>query len=738
MPQSAAVPTAPTPVALNPSPAPRPATRRDDVTETLHGETLTDPYRWLEGTGEEVQAWVKTQNAAARGYLDGLAARATVAKRAAELLYLDAIHAPVSRGGSYFFTRRFKDREKAVLMVQAQGAEARTLLDPNLLSNDGSVSLGAWFVSWDGKQVAYTLHHNNADEATLYLRDVATLQDSKTDVIEGARYAGPNWTPDSKSFYYEYLPPREGLSVAERPGFTELRLHQLGGDPKNDRVVFPATRDAKTFLHGGLSRDGRWLSVTIQHGWTRNDTYVRDLHAHPLKEVPKALREATPALSTAERVAQAAEKLGFVPLFRDQNALLYATWWNGAFYAITNYGAPRYRVLRAEPGPNPKAPFSLDQFREIIPEGTANLQNLEIIGNRLVLHYLDHAASELRVHALSGKFEGNLSLPAMGSVEALQGDPERDEAFFSFSSFTQPPEVYRAPVSTRASQPWSRVELPLDTSAFAVSQRWFPSKDGTKISMFIVERKDQVGKGPRPTLLYGYGGFNVSLTPHFSVLASIWVEQGGVYAVPNLRGGGEYGEAWHRSGMLANKQNVFDDFAGAARYLVAENYTRPASLGVYGGSNGGLLVGAALTQYPELFGAVVCAVPLLDMVRYHLFGSGRTWIEEYGSAENAADFKVLHAYSPYHHLKPGAHYPPLLMLAADSDDRVDPLHARKFTAALQAVTPPEVPVLFRLEVNAGHGGADLVQKQVASSADLIAFLRSVLQPGLDATKPSSL
>ncbi|HKO92160.1 MAG TPA: prolyl oligopeptidase family serine peptidase, partial [Polyangiaceae bacterium] len=754
-------PTAPSP----------PPTRRDELSETLHGIQVDDPYRWLEDASKpEVQSWVTAQNAHARLLLDALPSQAKLRQRFAELLYLDAVSPPEERGGQLFYTRRYKTREKPVLMVRPQRAsnapgqehgqeqgqehsEERTLIDPNELRADGSISLGNWFVSWDGKYVAYTLHENNADEATLFVRDVATGTDSAIDRITGAKYAGPTWTPDNRGFYYEWLPTDPSIPVAERPGRTELRYHRLGTDPAQDPLVFPATRDPKTFLGGGVTRDGRWLIVSVQQGWQQNDVYVRDarLPLTGLKDdaADVAAAGTSPSGAGAARAKASAARFGFVPFVTGLDGMFRVSWWNGAFYVHTNYEAPNYRVLRLEskkwsskPAAASKpstankggatqsiAPneFALDQWREIVPESPAKLDDASVIGGALVLSYLENAASRLAIHDLSGKRLRSVSLPGLGSASGLVGDPDRDEAYFAFTSFTVPTQVYQAYIEHGSTSLWSQIELPLDTSQMQVEQTWYHSKDGTKVSMFVVHRAGIQLDGSHPTLLYGYGGFNIDMTPAFSALAAVWLEQGGVYAVPNLRGGGEYGEAWHRAGMGPNKQNVFDDFAAAAEHLIERGYTTSERLGIYGGSNGGLLVGASMVQHPELFAAVACAVPLLDMVRYHRFGSGQTWIAEYGSPEDPVEFATLFDYSPYHHVLPGVKYPALLMLAADSDDRVDPMHARKFAAAVQWAGSGR-PALFRVEENAGHGGADLVKKRVAYNSDLTAFLLDQLAP----------
>jgi prolyl oligopeptidase len=744
--------SAPTP-ATAPATQP-PATRREDISATLHGILVEDPYRWLEkATAPAVQSWVAAQNAYARRALDALPTQQALQRRFSELMYFDAVSPPELRGGQQFYTRRYKDKEKPILKVRPTNGEERTLIDPNELRADGSISLGNWFPSWDGKQLAYALRENNADEATLFVRDVASGKDSATDVIPGAKYANPSWTPDNRGFYYEWLPTDASIPVSERPGRTEVRYHELGSNPAQDRVVFPATGDPETFLSGGITRDGRWLIVSVQRGWNRNDVYVKEVgKKDPPKKAaakPDAAKQdaakqdaakqdaaqqdaAQPdahTLNGQERARASARELGFQTFASGLEALVNVFWWNGAFYVHTNHEAPNYRVVKLKPTDVALGP---DHWREIVPETSAKLDDARVIGGSLVLSYLENASSRIQIHDLEGKRLRGVALPSIGSASSMVGDPDRDEAYYSFTSFTVPAQVYQTSVARGTSSLWSQIELPVDTSKMQVEQTWYRSKDGTRISMFLVHQAGIPLDGSHPTLLYGYGGFNVDMTPAFSALAVVWLEHGGVYALPNLRGGGEYGEAWHRAGMGANKQNVFDDFAAAAEHLIAKGYTTADRLAIYGGSNGGLLVGASMVQRPELFRAVVCAVPLLDMVRFHLFGSGQTWVAEYGSPEDPTELATLFDYSPYHHVLPGVKYPALLMMAADSDDRVDPMHARKFAAAVQWATSAGGtragrPTLFRVEEHAGHGGADLVKKRVSYNADITAFLLDQLK-----------
>ncbi|KYF79906.1 peptidase S9 [Sorangium cellulosum] len=670
-----------------------PPTRAVPVKYALHGVEITDPYRWLEdGDAPEVKEWMRAQDAFTRAELARLPEREAIASRLKQLFYIDAVSAPRHRRGRYFVSRRHATKEKSIVYwKEGKGGEERVLLDPNSWSDDGSVSLGGWEVSWDGKNVAYKVQKNNSDEATLHVMDVASGKRSDVDVIEGGKYAYASWTPSGDGFYYVWLPTDPSIPVADRPGYAEVRFHRLGQDPRQDRVVRGRTGDPRTFLNASVSKDGRFLVLTVAHGWTSTDVYFRDLRR--------------PGAQAADR-----------PLAVGRDAHYNVEVYKDRFYVHTDEGAPHYRLFEVDPDRPERA-----AWKEIVPERPdATLDSVSVVGGHLALSYLKDASSRVEVRALDGRLVREVPLPGIGTVGGPSGLPDEDEAYFSFESFTSPQEIYATSIRTGETALYTRTEVPVDPSAFTVEQTFFPSKDGTKISMFIVRRKDMKKDGSSRALLYGYGGFQISQTPSFTASMYPWLERGGVYAVANLRGGGEYGEAWHRDGMLLKKQNVFDDFIGAAEHLVREGYTRPERLVIQGGSNGGLLVGAALTQRPELFRAAVCGVPLLDMVRYHLFGSGKTWISEYGSADDPAQFKALHAYSPYHHVRPGTRYPAVLLLSADSDDRVDPMHARKFAAALQAASAGG-PVLLRIERNAGHGGADLIKAAVEKGADQISF-----------------
>jgi prolyl oligopeptidase len=685
-----------------------PPTRTTQASEVIHGVTVLDPYRWLEDEkSPEVQAWMKAQDDFTRQRLASLPERGAIAARLKELLYLDSLGAPIHRGARYFFTRRHADREKSIVYWRegADGAE-KVLLDPNGWSADGSAGLGAWSVSWDGARVAYGKKVNNSDEATLYVMDVATGKVSDVDVIEGAKYASASWTPDGAAFYYTKLPVDPKIPASERPGWADVRRHRIGTDPKIDAVVKAKLGDPTTFQNVHVTRDGRFLFLTVSHGWTSTEIWFRDLEKD--------------AGATA-----------WTPLATGVKAHFDVETFGRTFFVSTDDGAPKGRVFAVDPAKPARA-----AWREIVRERKdAALQSFGVVGGKLALDYLRSASSLLEIRNLDGTLLREVPLPGIGSASNLSGRDDEDEAYFSFTSFTTPTSIYRTSVKSGATSLYFQVKVPADVSPYTVTQVFYPSKDGTRVSMFIVHRKDFRRDGTARAVLEGYGGFLVSETPVFMASLFPWLERGGIYAVPNLRGGGEYGEEWHEAGMLLKKQNVFDDFAAAAAYLEKERWTSAERLVLRGGSNGGLLLGAMIAQHPGLFRVALCGVPLLDMVRYHLFGSGRTWISEYGSADDAAQFKALHAYSPYHHLKAGTKYPSVLLLSADSDDRVDPMHARKFAGALQAATTGG-PVLLRIEKHAGHGGADLVKAAVEERADEYAFALSETPGAVPAPKVS--
>ncbi len=589
---------------------PYPDNHAGDTSDVIFGLTVRDPYRWLENEkSPDVAAWVAAQDKLARSELKALPERDAIAARLKELMYVDVLTAPAHRGARWFYSRRLAALEKGIVYFKdgKTGAE-KVLLDPNKWSEDGSTSLGNWSVSPDGKKVAYTIHQHNSDEATLKVLDIDSGKES--DVIEGAKYAQASWTKDSRAFYYTWLPADGAVPTADRPGFADVRVHVLGTDVKGDTIVHEKTGDSSKFIGADVSEDGTTLFLVINQGWSGNELYVRDLRA--------------------------GAKAPFVPLATGFKSHYSAIAFKGAYYILTDEGAPKWRIFKVDP----KKPARADWVEIVKEDPDATLDGASILGGKLALTYLEKAASRLQLHALDGKKERTVELPGIGSVGGPMGREDEDEAYFSFESFTTPFEVHTLSMKTGATTLYSAVKVPIEKDKFVVEQVTFPSKDKTPVTMFIVHAKDFQKNGENRTLLYGYGGFQVSETPAFSSTIYPWLERGGVYAVANIRGGGEYGEGWHEAGMLGKKQNVFDDFIAAAEYLEQEKYTNPSRLAISGASNGGLLMGAVTAQRPDLFSAVLCGVPLLDMVRYEKFGAGKTWAAEYGSAERRAGVQV--------------------------------------------------------------------------------------------------
>ncbi|HEV8702354.1 MAG TPA: prolyl oligopeptidase family serine peptidase [Candidatus Polarisedimenticolia bacterium] len=667
-------------------------TRAEDIVDEIHGTRVADPYRWLEdGRGEEVRLWVEAQNAYTRSFLDARPGREAVRNRLTSLLSIGTLTSPVPRSGRYFYTRREGSQNQPILYVRdSVKGKDRVLLDPNGLSADGTAAIDWWYPTEDGRLLAYGVSTSGDEKSTLRIIEVATGRELG-DVIPNTRYCALGWLPDNSGFYYTRYPAAGEVPPGQENYNRHVFFHRLGSDWTKDPKVFGETRRPEEIIELNVSPDGAWMTLWVLEGWSRSDLYVKDLR-----------QEGSPIVPVAE---------GIDALFQGEVV-------EGTLYLLTNWEAPRYRLFAVDP----KRP-QRENWRLLIPESDAVLSEAHYASGRIVALYLKDASSRLAVHgAADGKKLKDIALPTLGSIEGVGAQHNGEEAFFEFDSFTVPPSVFRIDLKTGAATPWEGVKADLDLKAFEVEQVFYPSKDGTKISMFLVHRKGLRRDGRNAVVLYGYGGFNISMTPSFSRALVLWLERGGVYAVANLRGGGEYGEEWHRAGMLDRKQNVFDDYLAAAQWLIAKKYTGADRLGIYGGSNGGLLVGAALTQKPELFRAVVCAVPLLDMVRYHNFQIAKLWVPEYGSAEDAAQFRFLYAYSPYHRVREKTAYPAVLLTTAESDSRVDPMHARKMAALLQKSTSSGRPILLRTETKAGHGIGKPLTKQIDEATDTWSFL----------------
>jgi len=670
-----------------------PTTRREDVSDVFFSVRVADPYRWLEdGSSPEVMKWVKAQDDLARAELAKLPGRTALEGKLRALSYLDFVTPPRKFGSRSFFMRQAAAEEKPkVFVTGGKDAKEQVLIDAGQLSADGSASLGTWVPSHDGKFVAYVKHPNNADAGTIYVRDVATGKDSAVDVIEGAKYAVPRWTPKNDGFYYIGLPTDPNIKPADLPGHSEIKFHRLGKPASADEVILEKNNDPETELDLVMSRDGRYLVVMVIHGGDVNGIKFLDLTK---------------------------KKIEWVDLVQGYEGSMNAFAHDNRIYLKTTEGAARGHLYVIDPAKPEKT-----NWREIVPETPdAVLEDARIVGGHLALTYLKKASNVLQIHSLDGKKVRDVALPGIGSSSGILGQVDEDTAYYSFTSYTYPTSIFEMSVKTGESKLWWASKAPVSPDKFVTEQVVFESKDGTGVTMFVTRRKDAPKDGSSPMLLTGYGGFNISKLPNFSAMYYTWLEAGGSVAIPHLRGGGEYGDAWHRGGMLANKQNVFDDFIAGAEWLIKNGYTKPEKLVAYGGSNGGLLVAAVAVQRPELFRAILCAVPVIDMMRYPLFGDGKTWVAEYGSPQDETIFKALLAYSPYHNVKKMPKgYPAFLMLSADADDRVHPLHAWKMTAALQAAQTTDKPILMRVEKNSGHGGADMVKSDVERGVDMISF-----------------
>jgi prolyl oligopeptidase len=664
---------------------------------------VDDPYRWLEAADEgEVKSWTEKQNAHMRQALDGVPGRKWIEERLWQTHEIGALGVPVVKGAPggkrrYFYTRRTGKQNQPVLYVRdGVNGEDRVVVDVNALSKDGTRALDWWFPSENGRYVAYGVSADGDEESVLHVHDVQTGKDLP-DTITRTRFASVAWRPDHKSFYYTRYPLPGTVPAGEEKYHRHVYFHKLGSDPAQDTKIFGDGREMKDWPSLTLSPDGRWLAIEVSQGWAKSEAFLLDTKAKVAK--PVVMVEGKPAIY---RVAEVL---------------------NDRIYVVSNEGAPRYRVFAAEV----KKP-GRDDWKEVIPQGDETLEGITVTGAKKVIAalYLKDASSRVRLFDTAGKSTGEIALPTLGTASGLSAQLDGQELFFGFASFLVPTQIFRYDLKKRDSGVWQKLTSPIDGEQFEVRQVRYPSKDSTQIPMFLVHRKGLKLDGTNPTLLYGYGGFNHSLTPAFAAMMAPFIEKGGVYAVANLRGGAEYGEEWHQAGMLGKKQNVFDDFIAAAEYLIREKITSRGRLAISGRSNGGLLTAAAMTQRPELFQAVISGVPLTDMIRYHRFRIAKLWIPEYGSSEDAEAFKWLYAYSPYHRVKDGVDYPATLIFTAESDTRVDALHARKMAARLQAATKGKRPILLRLETQAGHGAGKPLKKTIEQHTDELAFLFSQL------------
>lgn len=663
-----------------------PVARTDNVVDDYNGVKVADPYRWLEDqTSAETRAWIDAENACTDAFLSQLPGKEVIAKRLGDLLHVDSINPPLERGGKYFYAKRAAGQDLYLLYMRrgATGTE-EVLVDPTPMSADHTTSVNFEGVSRDGKLVAYGIRKGGEDEVSLHFLDTDTRKEL-SDSFPRARYGFGGFTKDKSGFYYSRFTP-EG---------TRAYYHEFGKDPTKDEMIFGEGLPPSQIVETRVSEDGRYLLIEVIEGsaCTKSEVYVQDLETQGtlVSVVTK-----TPACFEA---AIAGDTL----------------------YMATNYKAPFWRLIRA-----PLAHPTEENWKDVVPETDSRLETFRPIGGKIVVQYTHNAIAEMKIFSPEGKPEGSVPLPQMGTVGQMEGHWDGSEMFFPLTSFAIPRTIYRYNVAKNSLEVWSKSDVPIDAANFEVKQVWYESKDKTRVPMFLFYKKGLAMDGARPTLMTGYGGFDLSETPQFNIDAVVWVEQGGVYAVPCLRGGGEFGEAWHRAGMLEKKQNVFDDFIAAGEWLVKNHYTNSSRLSIEGRSNGGLLVGAALTQRPDLFAAVICGYPLLDMLRYEKFLVARFWVPEYGTAENPSQFPFLYAYSPYQHVVAGRKYPAVLFLTGDSDTRVAPLHARKMTARLQAAQGGENPILLLYDTKLGHSEGRPVAKIVEEDTQMLSFLFSRL------------
>jgi len=662
-------------------PAP-PPTRRSDVVDVMHGVSIHDPYHWLEDqSSPETRSWINAQNTYSRAVLDKLPDRDAIARRLGELMKVDSIQVPMERNGRYFFRRRRADQDLYVIYMR-QGASGKdeVLVDPHPMSADHSVSVDIHGVTPDGSLMAYGIRRGGADETEIHLLDVDTRK-PLPDVLPRARYFEVSFLPDKSGFYYSLM----GKNAPH------VRFHKLGTAPAQDVEVFGKNYGPTNIILAQVTEDGRYLIIHVLYGAAADKTEVfyQDLaHKGPIR-----------------------------PVIQGINARFFAAPGGDHLYVWTNWKAENGRVLDID-----LLHPAQEQWREVVPQTADVIDDFDASGGKLLVKYLHDVSSQISVFRPDGKPAGEISFPTLGTVSSISGHGQGREAFFDFSSFHVPPTIFRYDLSSGSQSEWARENVPVQSSNFELKQVWYHSKDGTRVPMFLLSKKGLKLDGSNPVLMTAYGGFDISMTPRFSPEAVVWVEHGGVFALPNLRGGSEFGEQWHRAGMLEKKQNVFDDFFAAAEWLIQNHYTSPSHLAIEGRSNGGLLMGAAMTQRPDLYRAIICGYPLLDMLRYQKFLVARFWVPEYGTAENAEQFKFLYAYSPYQHVKKGGKYPAVLFETGDSDTRVAPLHARKMTALMQWANASGNPILLHYDTTEGHSEGRPVGKQIEDNTDDLSFL----------------
>jgi len=678
-----------------------PPAKKADQIDDYHGVKVADPYRWLEDPDSaDSRAWIEAQNKLTFGFLNEIPERAKIKERLTKLWNYEKYGSPFKEGGRYFYFKNDGLQNQNVLYtLKSLAGEPRVLLDPNKLSADGTVALSGYAVSEDGKYLAYGLSTSGSDWQEWKVREIETGADL-SDSVKWVKFSGASWTTDGKGFFYSrYDEPNEKTKLEDANYYQKLFYHRIGAPQSEDVLVYERKDQKEWGFDGRVTEDGRYLIVSVWQGTDpKNLVFYKDLQS--------------PGAKVIELVNEFEAAYNFIgndgPLF----------WFR------TDKDAPRGRIIAIDtnkPG--------VANRKELVPQSKDKGETLEgvgMVGDHFIASYLKDARAQIKLFDPAGKFVREVVLPGIGTAAGFGGKRKDTETFYAFTSFTTPTTIYRYDVKTGKSEVYRKPKVDFDPNGYETKQVFYKSKDGTRVPMFITHKKGLKLDGSNPTLLYGYGGFSVSLTPAFSISNLVWMEMGGVYAQPNLRGGAEYGEEWHLAGTKSKKQNVFDDFIAAAEWLIANKYTSTPKLAISGGSNGGLLVGASITQRPDLFGAALPAVGVMDMLRFHKFTIGWAWTSDYGSPDSAEDFKALHAYSPLHNLKPGVKYPPTLITTADHDDRVVPAHSFKFAAALQAAQSGDAPTMIRIETKAGHGAGKPTSKIIEEISDSWGFLVRVL------------
>lgn len=670
-----------------------PKAKKTDQVDDYHGTKVFDPYRWLEDTeSAESQQWIEAQNKLTNEYLSSISERAAIRDRLTELWNYERYSAPSKVGSKYIYTRNDGLQNQSVLYIADSITDpGKVFFDPNKLAADGTAALNGSSFTDDGTLWAYGVARSGSDRTEWRVMNVATGE-HLSDALRPNRQGGISWLKDNSGFFYSRFPDAaDGAELKNKNFFQKLYFHKLGTPQSEDYVVYERPDNKEYFVGGDVSEDGKWLIITVGKGTERmNMVYFKDLTK---KDSPIS------------------------PLITDLTASYNFIGNDGSlFYFLTDKNAPLGRVVSVNVGD------ATPLWKDIVPESKETLRGVNFINNQFVLNYLKDAFTQIKIVTTTGKFVRNVELPGIGSAGGFGGKRGDTETFYSYSSYNAPPTIYRYDMKTGKSELFREAKVKFKPSDFEVKQVFYNSKDGTRVPMFIVHKKGVKLDGNNPTILYGYGGFNIPQTPGFSVARLPWLEMGGVYAVANLRGGSEYGKSWWENGAKLKKQNVFDDFIAAAEWLIANKYTSNTKLAIQGGSNGGLLVGAVLNQRPDLFGAALPAVGVMDMVRFTKFTIGWAWTSDYGSPDNPVEFKALYAYSPLHNIKPGTKYPATLVTTADHDDRVFPAHSFKYAATLQAAQAGPAPILIRIETKAGHGAGKPTAKIIEEQADIYGFL----------------